>query len=205
MAIQADWRDDYEVAEGFRLDVDADNFRFPTSIAVVPNPGESPDSPLYYVTEIRGRVRVVTKNRSVHTFAEIFFDLEPMAELPNEAGGISMAGLCLEPNNGYVFVSYAYQDELGYYRNGLSRFQSEPGVFCNPRITSSLIVTPCSAAVIFAFLNISSGISMLVLIYTYINMLIRLSSTEIAIVLTRILLLRNDLSRQGCFNSVSIV
>jgi hypothetical protein len=68
-----------------------------------------------------------------------------------------------------------------------------------------LIVTPCSAAVIFAFLNISSGISMLVLIYTYINMLIRLSSTEIAIVLTRILLLRNDLSRQGCFNSVSIV
>jgi hypothetical protein len=75
LAIQADWRDDYEVAEGFRLDVDADNFRFPTSIAVVPNPGESPDSPLYYVTEIRGRVRVVTKNRSVHTFAEIFFRL----------------------------------------------------------------------------------------------------------------------------------
>ncbi|MDA0347187.1 MAG: glucose dehydrogenase, partial [Verrucomicrobia bacterium] len=126
MAIHADWRNDYEVAKGFRLDVDAQGFKFPTSIAVVPNPGDTPNSPLYFVTEIRGRVRVVTRNRSVYTFAENFFKLEPTAELPNEEGEIGMAGLCLEPVNGYVFVSYAYQDELGYYRNGLSRFQPDP-------------------------------------------------------------------------------
>ncbi|MDA1066654.1 MAG: PQQ-dependent sugar dehydrogenase [Verrucomicrobia bacterium] len=129
MAIHADWRNDYEVAKGFRLDVDAQGFKFPTSIAVVPNPGDTPNSPLYFVTEIRGRVRVVTRNRSVYTFAENFFKLEPTAELPNEEGEIGMAGLCLEPVNGYVFVSYAYQDELGYYRNGLSRFQSDPQIF----------------------------------------------------------------------------
>ncbi|MDA0347754.1 MAG: PQQ-dependent sugar dehydrogenase [Verrucomicrobia bacterium] len=125
----ADWKDDYAVAEGFRLEIDSQGYRFPTAIAFVPNPGTNPDSPLYFVTEIRGRLMVVSNDRTVRTFAEDFFKLEPVLELPEVAGEIGMAGLCLEPENGYIFVSYAYEDEAGLYRNGISRFQSEPGVF----------------------------------------------------------------------------
>jgi hypothetical protein len=110
------WLDDYEMAKGFRMDVDTSGYHLPTSIAFVPNPGSRPDSPLYFVTEIRGRVKVVTNDRSIHTFAEDFFHLVPKAELP-------------DPSGGYVFVSYGYQDELDLYRNGISRFQSAPDTF----------------------------------------------------------------------------
>lgn len=127
--LSADWKDDYAVAKGFKLEIDSLGFRFPTAIAFVPNPGSSPDSPLYYVTEIRGRILVVSNDRTVRTFAEDFFKLTPVLELPEVAGEIGMAGLCLDPRTGYVFVSYAYEDDAGLYRNGISRFETVPGEF----------------------------------------------------------------------------
>ena len=127
--LSANWQDDYEVAEGFHLEIDSTGFHLPTAIQFVPDPGTTPKSPLYFVTEIRGAIKVVCQDRSVHTFADDFFTLVPLKELPEEPGEIGMAGLCLYPKNGYVFVSYAYEDDNGIYRNGLSRFQSDPQVF----------------------------------------------------------------------------
>ena len=72
---RADWRDDYEVEDGFQLDVDAQGFEFPTSIAFVQEPGNLPDSPLYFVTEIRGRVKVVTNDQAVEQIREIFLEV----------------------------------------------------------------------------------------------------------------------------------
>ena len=40
-----------------------------------------------------------------------------------------MAGICLEPEHGYVFVSYAYEDKDGIYRNAIMRFETKPRVF----------------------------------------------------------------------------
>jgi cytochrome c551/c552 len=129
MILNADWRNDYEVAKGFRLDLDSQGFHFPTSICFVPNPGTDAKSPLYFITEIRGSIRVVTNDRQVHTFAEDFFTLDPVKELPAQEGEIGMGGLSLYPEKGYIFVSYAYQDDEGIYRNGISRFTAEPNVF----------------------------------------------------------------------------
>jgi glucose/arabinose dehydrogenase len=125
----SDWRSEWAVEEGFAIDVDAQGFSFPTAIAFVPRPGPEPSDPLYFVTELRGRIRVVTNDRSVHTFAEDFFRSTPRGELPQEAGETGLAGLCLAPEHGYVFVTYAYHDAEGVLRNDMARFDTRPGTF----------------------------------------------------------------------------
>lgn len=120
---------EWSVRDGLSLTVDADGFRFPTAIAFVPDPGPRPEDPLYFVTELRGTVKVVTNDRSVHTFASDFFELTPAEELPSGAGQVGLAGLCLDPANGYVFVTFVYQDPHGILRDDIVRFQSTPGAF----------------------------------------------------------------------------
>lgn len=130
------WRNDWAVAEGHRVEVDTEGYAFPTAIAVVPDPGPEPSDPLYFVAELRGEVRAVTNDRTVHTFAEDFFSLSPSGELPEYAGETGMAGICLAPSRGYVFVTYTYHDD-GVLRNGMTRFSSREGTF-SPSSTSRL-------------------------------------------------------------------
>lgn len=124
-----DWKADWAVAEGFGLSIDTEGYSFPTAIAFVPEPGPDPKDPLYFVTELRGRVKVVTNDRSVYTFAENFFQLQPEKELPNVEGETGLAGICLAPEQGYVFVTFAYQDSQGILRNNVVRFDSKPNTF----------------------------------------------------------------------------
>lgn len=143
--VRADWRDDWAVAEGFALDIDAAGFSFPTAIAVVPKPGEGPDAPIYFVTEIRGAIKVVARDRTVHTFADGFFKLRPKKELPDNLGEVGMAGICLDPDSGYVFVSYVYEDDAGVYRNAVRRFTTTPKSFAT-KPTESKLIAPILAA-----------------------------------------------------------
>lgn len=126
---QADWRGDYAIAEGFRIQRDTTGYKLPSAIAFVPQPGPNPKDPLYFVTELRGVLKVVTNDRTVLTFAEGFQHLVPQKELPDHLGEIGMAGICLEPEHGYVFVSYAYEDKDGVYRNAIMRFETTPRIF----------------------------------------------------------------------------
>lgn len=123
------WKSDWEVPEGFSISIDTAGYKFPTAIAFVPDPGQGPKDPLYFVTELRGEIKVVTNDRSVYTFAKDFFKLKPAQELPSYKGEVGMAGICLEPEHGYVFVSFAYQDDEGVLRNNIYRFQTQPRVF----------------------------------------------------------------------------
>ena len=134
------WKDDWTLVENFAIDIDTEGYRFPSSIAFVPEPGNGPKDPLYFVTELRGKVKVVTNDRSVYTFAGDFFKLVPRTELPSFGGEMGMAGLCLDPGSGYVFVTFTYQDEKGLLRNNIVRFESEPGTF-SLKAKSSLAFT----------------------------------------------------------------
>jgi glucose/arabinose dehydrogenase len=127
--VSFDWRSDWAVDEGFAVEIDTEGYQFPTAIAFVPNPGRNPQDPLYFVTELRGRVKVVTNDRTVYTFAENFVQFTPKEELPSEQGAGGLAGICLAPEHGYVFVTFIYQDENKILRNNIVRFQSEPDVF----------------------------------------------------------------------------
>lgn len=127
--VSSDWRSDWVVNDGFTLDVDSVGYHFPSAIAFVPNPGGGPKEPLYYVTELRGKIKVVTNDRTIYTFAEDFFKLTPPEELPSSSGENGLAGICLDPEHGYIFVTFAYQDKDNLLRNNIVRFEAEPGTF----------------------------------------------------------------------------
>ena len=121
-----DWRSDWALERGFEIVIDAQGFQLPTSIAFVPDPGPRPKDPLYFVTELQGTIKVVTNDRSVLTFAENVLGLGPDDEPLFQVG---MAGMCLDPNHGYVFATFARPDENGVLRNSMVRFQAEPETF----------------------------------------------------------------------------
>ena len=120
-----DWRQDWELAEGFTLEIDSQDYNLPSAIVFVPNPGPEPGAPLYFVTELKGKVKVVTNDRTVHTFAEDF--------IPNPQGesflAFGAAGICLDAKRGYVFVTFAFLDDTSVYRNGIARFSAQPVIF----------------------------------------------------------------------------
>lgn len=129
---EADWRNDWAVVdERFAIRIDTPGYHFPTAIAFIPDPGPKAKDPLYFVTELRGRVKVVTNDRSVYSFAEDFFHFQPKEELPLGFEGQSgLAGICLAPKYGYVFVTYVYRDPHDtVIRNNVVRFETTPETF----------------------------------------------------------------------------
>ncbi|MDH5675437.1 MAG: PQQ-dependent sugar dehydrogenase [Myxococcales bacterium] len=126
-ALLAEWA----VDDGISLEIDTKGFELPTSIAMVPNPGSGPKDPLYFVTELPGTIKVVTNDRSIYVFAKGFV---PLDDAPRPAQGkrieeLGMAGIHLDPEHGYVFVSFTYHSDRGGIRNNVIRFQSTPGTF----------------------------------------------------------------------------
>lgn len=124
-----DWRSDWTIADGYTIVKDTTGYSLPSTIAFVPNPGPNPKDPLYFVTELRGKLKVVTNDRSVYTFVENFQKFTPEEELPSGRGQGGMAGICLDPTNGYIFVTFLYNDERGTLRNNMVRYSTTPGTF----------------------------------------------------------------------------
>ena len=128
-AVQPMWQGQWGTEDGFAIDIDTEGYAFPVAIAFVPDPGPDPKDPLYFVTELRGTIKVVSNDRTVTVFAQDFFHLTPAAELPDQRGELGLAGICLSPEYGYVFATFSYQDEAGVLRNNIVRFTSTPGRF----------------------------------------------------------------------------
>ena len=88
-----DWRSDWALAEGFTLRRDAEGFRFPTSIAFVPQPGPAPDDALYFVTRVRLWMR--------HHIREPKFD-NPLSQMPaldvSDADAVRLTDFLLGPS-----------------------------------------------------------------------------------------------------------
>ena len=70
---------------GFVVELVGVDYRLPVNIAFVPNPGNEPDDPLYYVTELYGSIQVVRNDGTRETFATSLLDYNP-------AGPISGTG-----------------------------------------------------------------------------------------------------------------
>ena len=92
----------------------------------VPEPGNEPNDPLYFVTELRGTIKVVTNDRSVYNFAEDFvgelFE-RGLSDIPDQFG---LTGICLSPEHGYVYATMTHQNNDGRF-NDIFRFNSIPG------------------------------------------------------------------------------
>ena len=118
----------WAVEEGYSLRVLARGFSLPTSLAAVANPGAEPGAPKLFVAELRGAIKVVANDNSVSEFARIA-TFAPKKDWPDWEGEAGMAGICLDPDHGYVFVTYAYRDGSGILRNGISRLRAQPHTF----------------------------------------------------------------------------
>jgi mono/diheme cytochrome c family protein len=81
--------------------------------------------------ELRGAIRTIADDGTVAEFAKVE-TFTPAKEWPDETGEAGMGALCLAPEHGYVFVTYAYRDEQGVLRNAISRFGARPWTFEGP-------------------------------------------------------------------------
>ena len=118
----------WSVADGYSLQIVARDFSLPTAIAVVPDPDPDPKAPMLFVTELRGTIKIVANDGTVTTFARIP-NFTPEAEWPDNSGEAGMAGVCVDPQRGYVYTTYAYRDDMGLLRNGMTRFSAAPRTF----------------------------------------------------------------------------
>jgi glucose/arabinose dehydrogenase len=85
--------------------------RLVVNIAFVPEAvhEHGPSDPLLYMTELYGKVRVVTNDYTVHTFASNLLNYDPTGPFPG-SGEQGLAGLAIDPNSGDLFVAMLYDD-----------------------------------------------------------------------------------------------
>ncbi len=121
---------------GYRLDVVASNFQLPVNIAFVPRPSSSAGSPFFYVTELYGAIKVVTRDFSVRTYASGLLNFNPTGNFPG-SGEQGVTGIVVDPVNGDVYASMLY-DRGGTHYPKVVRFQSADGGLTASRQTTIL-------------------------------------------------------------------
>jgi glucose/arabinose dehydrogenase len=121
----------WSVEDGYSLDVLAEGFALPTSLAAVDHPNDDPHAAKLFVTELRGVIKVIANDNSISEFAKVT-TFTPKIDWPDDEGEAGMAGICLDDEHGYVFATYAYRDANGIMRNGISRFTAQPHSFQGP-------------------------------------------------------------------------
>ena len=89
---------------GFAVERVAEGFRLPVNLAFIPEPGSEPGSPFFYVTELYGTVKVVTRDGQVHDFATGLLGFDPGGLIPG-SGEFGLAGIAVDPGSGDVFVT----------------------------------------------------------------------------------------------------
>jgi len=124
----ADAASEWAVPNGFAVERVVDGLTLPTALAVVAEPGPRPEDPRLFVTELRGEVRTVGNDGVVREFAHVD-TFDPTAEYPDLAGEGGLAGICLAPDRGYIFVTFTFRGVDGVLRNRIMRFDAEPGTF----------------------------------------------------------------------------
>ncbi len=114
----------WEPEAGLRIEPHASGFTFPTRITFHGDPAEAPDAPFYYVAELGGAIKVVSRDGRVETFAEglLNFERKPLDEL-------GILGIAHDAEGHQLFASMTYWDENGgVYRNKVDRLRcSEDG------------------------------------------------------------------------------
>jgi glucose/arabinose dehydrogenase len=97
----------YRAARGFIVETFAEDFQLPTNIAFPPNPGPNQSDPYFYVTELYGTIKVVTRDGTVSDFATGLLNFNPTGDFPG-SGEQGLTGIAVDPETGDVFASMLY-------------------------------------------------------------------------------------------------
>ncbi|HYI13276.1 MAG TPA: PQQ-dependent sugar dehydrogenase [Thermoanaerobaculia bacterium] len=89
---------------GFVVEHFAGDLQLPVNIAFVTDPGDEPDSPFFYVAELYGNVKVVTRSGEVRDYATGLLDFDPTGFIPG-SGESGVAGIAYDPPSGDLFIT----------------------------------------------------------------------------------------------------
>ena len=113
------------VQAGYTLDVVAQGLQLPVNIAFAPNQSSLPTAPKFYVTELYGKIKVVTNSGLVTTYASNVINYTPSGAFPG-SGEQGLAGIAIDPASGDVFVSHLWQTNGQNYPR-ITRYSSNNG------------------------------------------------------------------------------
>ena len=100
--------------EGYAVELaaTAQAFRMAVNIAFVPNPGPNATDPLYYVTELYGSIKMVTRGGVVSNYATNLLDYDPTGPFGG-TGEQAVTGIAVDPASGDLFVGMLWNDGVG--------------------------------------------------------------------------------------------
>jgi glucose/arabinose dehydrogenase len=110
---------------GYKVEIVATGFQLPVNIAFIPNPGIGPDDPLYYVTELYGQIKMVTRSGAVSDYATNLLNYNPTGEFPG-SGEQGLAGIVVDPATGDLYCTLVY-DAGGPHYPRVDKFTSTDG------------------------------------------------------------------------------
>jgi PKD repeat protein/glucose/arabinose dehydrogenase len=113
---------------GFKVEVVATGFQLPVNITFVPDAGTQPADPFYYVSELYGTIKVVTRDGTVGDYATGLLDFDPTGNFPG-SGEQGLTGIVVDPVSGDVFAAMLYDSPLnpGTHYPKVDRFHSTDG------------------------------------------------------------------------------
>jgi glucose/arabinose dehydrogenase len=111
---------------GYVVEKVAGGLQLPVDIAFVPNPGLSANSPLFYVTELYGKIKVVTRDGKVSDYVTGLLNFDPNGQFPG-SGELGVAGVVVDPLSGDLFADMVYDGQNGNFYDKVVRFHSDDG------------------------------------------------------------------------------
>ncbi|HJP00462.1 MAG TPA: PQQ-dependent sugar dehydrogenase [Planctomycetota bacterium] len=110
---------------GYQVEAFASGLQLPVNVAFVPDAGSDPGDPFLYVTELYGKIKVVTNDGTVSDYATNLLNYNPSGSFPG-SGEQGLAGIAVDPETGDVFASMLY-DSGGPHYPKVDRFSSSDG------------------------------------------------------------------------------
>jgi len=115
----------WEIRDGFKIEKVVSGLLLPVNLTFEPNPKPEKESALFYVTELYGKIKVVTQEFKVLTFAEDLLNYEPDYTMPG-TGESGVIGIVVH-ENGDVFASMLYK-EGEKFNNKVVKFTTKDGL-----------------------------------------------------------------------------
>ncbi|HYV38598.1 MAG TPA: PQQ-dependent sugar dehydrogenase, partial [Gemmataceae bacterium] len=121
---------------GYKVEQVAGGLQLAVDIAFVPNPGQLPSDPSFYVTELYGTIAMVERNGTVVNYATGLLNFNPTGAFPG-SGEQGLAGVCVDPVSGDLFATVVY-DSGGVHYPKVIRLHSNDGGHTAATVTTVL-------------------------------------------------------------------
>ncbi len=93
---------------GYQVEIVTQGLQLPVNIAFKPNAGTQPNDPFFYVTELYGTIKVITRDGTVSDYATGLLNFNPTGDFPG-SGEQGLSGIVVDPVTGDVFISVLYE------------------------------------------------------------------------------------------------